>query len=178
MKKRIIVILVIAILSVTAVGAASPSTFDFGILNYYRVSDLADQEFSGYTPGIRLEGHITPWFGLGADVILQQPFVDSSSVYSFLLTTDVTFRTVVGFFEPYLGLGPAYLATLDSGDFDLLSNVAYNARAGFDFNITDMYTLGIEGKLLVGDLQTESSAFDTIDWLEATMVGVNLKIKL
>ncbi len=177
MKKRIMILVIVALLAIGAVSAATPSTFDFGLLNYYRISSIQDQDFGTYTPGLRLEGHILPWFGLGADVIMLAPF-DGSDIYSFLVSTDLTFRANIGFFEPYLGIGPAYYATLASGDFDLINDVAYNARLGFDFNITDLFTVGVEGKLLLDGLQNEASAFEGKDWLDSTMVGLTLKAKL
>lgn len=181
MKKTIIVGIVIALLAVSAITAASPSTFDFGLLNYYRLSDLSETDFTPYTPGLRFEGHITPWFGVGTDVLLDAPFEGSGDIYTFLITTDLTVRAALGFFEPFFGFGPAYQLQLDGGTASLAADVAYNARAGFDFNITDLFTLGIEAKLLLEHLPLlveGTSTFADVDWMESTFVGLGVKLKL
>ncbi|MBN2860744.1 MAG: hypothetical protein JXK93_10820 [Sphaerochaetaceae bacterium] len=181
MKKTIIVGIVIALLAVSAVNAASPSTFDFGVLNYYRLSDLSETDFTPYTPGLRFEGHITPWFGVGTDVLLDAPFEGSGDIYTFLMTTDLTVRATLGFFEPFFGFGPAYKLVLDGGSAALAADVAYNARAGFDFNITDVFTLGVEAKLLLEHLPLlvdGTNAFADVDWMESTFVGLGVKLKL
>ncbi len=181
MKRILIISIVITLLAVTGISAASPSTFDFGVLNLYRLSDLTETDFTPYTPGLRFEGHITPWFGVGTDILLDAPFEGSGDIYTFLMTTDLTVRATLGFFEPFFGIGPAYQLVLDGGSATLAADVAYNARAGFDFNITDIFTLGVEGKLLLEDLPSlvsDPSSFADVDWMESTFVGIGLKVKL
>lgn len=175
MKRLGITILLIVII-LSSVFAASPSKFDIGILNYYSIQDIADTEFTAYTPGVRLEGHITPWFGLGLDALLEKPFESPSGVYRIIATTDVSFRAPLGFFEPYIALGPTYILQIDSG-VELFSNVAYSGRVGFDFNITPIFTVGVEGKLLLDDLSGLIDGSYSIDWLDSTFVGLTLKAK-
>lgn len=175
MKKWGITILMIIII-MSSVFAATPSTFDVGVLNYYLIQDLADTEFAAYSPGVRLEGHITPWFGLGFDTIFYRPFVDSPSSVILIATTDISFRAPLGFFEPYIALGPTYILNIDSG-VDLYPFVAYSGRVGFDFNITPIFTVGVEGKLLLDDLAGLIDGSYSIDWLDSTFVGLTLKAK-
>ncbi len=184
MAKKLLILMVIMILAVSSIAAESdgPSTFDFGLLNYYRISNIADQDFATYTPGLRFEGHITPWFGIGTDIILDAPFAGVSGVYDFYVTTDLTFRGVIGFFEPFFAIGPAYKAQLvTGGNSSLDGDVKYSARAGFDFNITDIFTAGLEGKLILENIDgivDGTPALADVDWLDATYVGITLKIKL
>lgn len=177
--KRIIVIMIICV-TMGTVFAATPSVFDVGILNYYKIQNLVDQDFASYTPGVRLETHITPWFGLGADVLLEAPFAAGApaGTYNFIGTTDVSFRASLGFFEPFLAVGPAYQVTVDSTSVTLTTDVSYSARAGFDFNITDILTVGAEGKLIVNDLPgLIDGSVTSVDWLDATYVGLSIKAK-
>lgn len=160
-----------------SLSAATPSVFDVGVLNYYKIQSLADTDFASYTPGLRLEAHIVPWFGLGLDALIETPFVDNGS-FDILATTDITFRAPIGFFEPYIALGPAYRIAITSGAVALTKDVAYSARAGFDFNITSIFTIGAEAKLVVDDLPgIIAGTAGTIDWLDSTLVGLTLKAK-
>ena len=177
--KRLIVILVICITVGTAF-AATPSVFDVGILNYYKIQNVIDQDFGAYTPGVRLESHITSWFGLSTDVLLQAPFAAGSTAgtYNLIGTTDVSFRAPLGFFEPFLAFGPAYVVTVTSSGVDLAADVSYSARAGFDFNITPILTLGLEGKAIVNHLPgIIDGSIVSVDWLDATYVGLTIKAK-
>ncbi len=177
-KLGITVLMIIIVMS--SLFAATPSKFDVGVLNYYKIQDLADTDFATYTPGVRFEGHITPWFGLGFDALLEEPFAGTgtSGVYNFVATTDITFRVPLGFFEPYIALGPAYTFTISDAGFDLDADVACSGRAGFDFNITPIFTLGVEGKLVLNHIPViVTDGFSTVDWLDSTYVGLTLKAK-
>ena len=174
-KKWVLTILVIVIIT-SSLFAATPSKFDIGVLNYYKIQDIADTDFAAYSPGLRFEGHITPWFGLGLDGLLQTPFTGTSGVYNILATTDITFRVPVGFFEPYLALGPAYRLTVSDAGASLTADVIYSGRIGFDFNITPIFTVGVEGKVLLDHIPNIIDG-TAIDWLDSTHVGLTLKAK-
>ncbi len=176
-KKWFITILMI-LLVVGSLSAATPSVFDVGVLNYYKIQNLIDTDFTPYTPGVRMEAHIRPWFGLGLDTILDKPFSQASGDYVIVATTDVSFRAPLGFFEPFLAIGPAYTVTISGGAVALAANVSYSARAGFDFNITPVFTIGAEGKLIVNNLTNiVENGFASVDWLDSTYVGITLKAK-
>jgi hypothetical protein len=160
--------------------AATPSVFDVGVLNYYKIQDLIDQDFTSYTPGVRLEAHVTPWFGFSTDVLLETPFATggTSGTYNLVGTTDVSVRASLGFFEPFLAIGPAYMITIDPSGVDLTNDISYSARAGFDFNITQMLTVGAEGKLVMNHIPgLIDGSIVSVDWLDSTYVGLSIKAK-
>jgi anaerobic C4-dicarboxylate transporter len=91
----------------------------------------------------------------------------------------LVFRWPLGFFEPYVALGPAYRIELINGDPALPEVIPYGARVGFDFNITPVLALGIEGKHLIPNLPdlvgTSATGFDLTG---DTHVGLVVKAKL
>ncbi len=174
-KKLGITILMIIIV-MSSLFAATPSKFDVGVLNFYKIQNVIDTEFEAYTPGIRLEGHITPWFGLGLDALLDSPFSGGGDP-NLVLTTDIAFRASLGFFEPYIALGPAYSVVFADSGVTLDRDVMYSGRVGFDFNITSIFTVGVESKLILRHLDAVIDGSQEVDWLESTYVGLTLKAK-
>lgn len=178
--KKLGITILMVIIVMSSLFAATPSKFEVGVLNYYKIQDLADTEFTTYTPGIRFVGNLTPWFGLGLETLLEEPFVDTgtSGVYNFVATTDVNFRVPLGFFEPFLAFGPVYTFSISDAGFGLDADVAYSGRVGFDFNITPVFTLGLEGKLVLVHIPNIIDGTQAIDWLDSTYVGLTLKVKI
>lgn len=174
------IIIIAAALLVLCVGVATaevPSVFEMNVLNYYTIQDLADSEFSTYTPGVRMAFFITEWFGLSGDVLLREPFSGDISGNALLVSTDLVFRWPLGFFEMYGALGPAYDLTIDSGTIAVPAKVKYNGRVGFDFNITPVFCVGIEAKHVIQDL-SDLVAGGSLDAMADTYVGLGLKMKL
>jgi hypothetical protein len=185
MRKKLSIILLVLILvsSVSLSAAAKPSVFDFDIMNYFKLGEIAAQDFTGYTPGVRMQVNITSWFGLSAEVMCPLPADFAVGPYDATLTTDLVLRLPLGFFEPFLALGPAYTISLDpvAGIVDLDSVVHYNVRTGFDINFNNWLALGFEAKLPFYDLDTLFADLTVVDgpWLMAnTYVGLGLKFKL
>lgn len=177
-KRLMVIALILCIVGGFAV-AATPSVFDLGLVNYYTVDDLMETDFAAYTPGLRASFYVNSWFGLSGDVFLTAPFAEGGlEAMNFLLSTDLVFRAPLGFFEPYLAIGPSYQLTLGEGALSLAEAVLYSARVGFDFNITPVFALGVEGMHLinVGALIADSSTF-VDDVLANTSVGLVLKAK-
>lgn len=178
---RVRIVLIVGIMVLVCGGvilADTPSVFEAGLLNYYSIGDITDSEFSRYTPGVRMAFYITDWFGLNGDIILKEPFSGDLVGYQFLLSTTVVFRWPLGFFEPYLGIGPAYSVTLDGGDFDMPPHILYGARLGFDFNITPVFCLGVEANHIIPDIPSLLNGTDEFDVMANTYVGLALKLKL
>lgn len=182
-RKSLVIIIVLLVLFSGNLVAKSdgPSTFDMGLISYYRLSDITETNFAAYTPALRLQVNITDWFGLSAETMYEFP-LDTVTTHRLTLTTDMVFRLPIGFFEPFLALGPGYLVTIDQDStFEFVNSVIYNFRAGFDFNITDVFTLGIEGNLLIPsmvDFFTNLAALDGPYFMENTLVAIGLKAKL
>jgi len=178
MKRLVIVALIVCVFSGTAM-AASPSIFDLGLVNTYTIQDLADTDFAAYTPGLRATFYVNSWFGISSDVFLSTPFVDGGlEPMNFLLFTDLVMRAPLGFFEPYLAIGPSYQLTLNSGTVTLASLVSYSARVGFDFNITPVFALGIEGMHTVSDLSNLIDGSADFDLMNDTQAALVIKLKL
>lgn len=179
--KAITVVTIVLIFCGGMVAADTPSVFDVGLVNYYSISDLSETDFEAYTPGVRMQVNITPWFGLSGDVVWDQPIVDvPDDVYNFSLAADVAVRWPLGFFEPYFALGPAYRFVLDDEEFTMEPIVMANARAGFDFNITPVFTLGVEASLYVPDLEEVVAGTQTLNadyFMDNTYVGLSFKGK-
>jgi hypothetical protein len=182
-RKSLVIIILFVVLFTGILGAKSdgPSTFDMGLISYYRLSDITETNFAAYTPALRLQVNITDWFGLSAETMYEFP-LDTVTTHRLTLTTDMVFRLPIGFFEPFLALGPGYLVTIDQDStFEFVNSVIYNFRAGFDFNITDVFTLGIEGNLLIPsmvDFFTNLATLDGPYFMENTLVAIGLKVKL
>ena len=184
MRKRLSIILLVLILvcSASLSAAATPSVFDFDIMNYFKLGEIAAQDFTGYTPGVRMQVNITRWFGLSAEVMCPLPDDFATGEYVSTLTTDIVLRLPLGFFEPFLALGPAYVVTFTPpGLFDLNEFSHYNVRTGFDINFNNWLALGFEAKLPIYNLEQFFLNLATVDgpWLMAnTYVGLGLKFKL
>ncbi len=185
MRKRLSIILLVLILvcSASLSAAAKPSVFDFDIMNYFKLGEIAAQDFTGYTPGVRMQVNITHWFGLSTEVMCPLPVDFAAGPYDATLTTDIVLRLPLGFFEPFLALGPAYKLSIDpvAGLVDLDPTVHYNVRTGFDINFNSWLALGFEAKLPCYDLDTLFNDLTVVDgpWLMAnTYVGLGLKFKL
>lgn len=178
MRHTLVIVLIFLVVGTVAM-AATPSIFEVGLVNSYAIQDLVDTNFASYSPSIRMAFYINEWFGLSTDVLLQDPFDSPSDLYAFYIATDLVFRWPLGFFEPYVALGPAYRIELINGDPALPEVIPYGARVGFDFNITPVLALGIEGKHLIPNLPdlvgTSATGFDLTG---DTHVGLVVKAKL
>lgn len=180
MRSKIIILLaLLMVLGIGSVFAEVPSLFEINLLNYYSVEDLSESQFTNYTPGVRFAGFITKWFGLSADVILEAPFAEASPTnYHLLLATDAVVRAPLGFFEMYVAAGPAYGFTISEDNFVVDNKVKLNARVGFDFNITPLLSVGVEGAYILGDLASLVSGASEFEPKAETFVGIGLKLKL
>lgn len=176
--KVLIIAIVLLVISAGIVSADTPSVFEMNVMNYYSIKDLSDTEFARYTPGLRMAFFVTEWFGLSGEVIMPAPFDTTGPGYAFILSTDLVFRLPLGFFEMYLGFGPAYdVAISDESGLPLKNHVNYSARAGFDFNITPVFALGVEANQIV-NLDGLISGSVTYDAMRDTYVGLGIKLKL
>lgn len=181
-KKISILFLLLVLVLGTTFGASSSksSLFELTINNTVNIDDLLNKAFV-YMPALRLQFNLNSWFGLAAEGTYRYPH-GAVSDHSVTLATDVVFRAPLGFFEPSIALGPNYLMTISSaGDAVLEKSVAYGVRVGFDFNITDLLCVALEGKMLFKDLSWLFANLDLVDgqyFLEGTSVGLALKLKL
>lgn len=176
-SKAIILSVLFMVLCTGLVTAAVPSICDVGLVSSYRIQDLSEMDIAAYTPALRGQLFITPWFGLSGDVALDSPFASSSDSYTFLVSADIALRWPLGFFEPYFALGPTYKVNLTDSDIAVANAVLGNARAGFDFNITNMFAVGVEGNLVFPDLTVAVSSLDGQYFLDNTFVGVVCKAR-
>jgi esterase/lipase superfamily enzyme len=175
--KQVLVVAIILLIVGGIVVAATPSIFEMGLVNSYSISDISESEFSAYTPGVRMTFYVNEWFGLSGEALLIRPFVDGLSLGTslFYISTDLVFRWPLGFFEPYFALGPTYSVRL--GETSPLSeSILYNAKVGFDFNITPVFALGAEAGY-VANLGNILNNQAEIDLMQST-VGLVLKLKL
>jgi hypothetical protein len=178
MKRLVIIALIVCVFSGTAM-AANPSVFDLGLVNTYTIQDLADTDFATYTPGLRATFYVNSWFGISGDVFLTTPFVEGGmEPLNFLLSTDLVVRAPLGFFEPYLAIGPSYFLELDSGALTLAAQVPYSARVGFDFNITPVFALGIEGIHMIPNLSNLIAGTEDFDLMNNTQAALVIKLKM
>lgn len=183
--RKVIIILVVVVLAASASVSASstdqPSVFEISVVNSFKLAHVAAADFTAYTPALRMQFNITTWFGLSAEGMYRYP-VGAETNHIFNLATDLVVRLPLGFFEPSLALGPNYIMTLaNDNTFTFVNKVAYEARIGFDFNITDWFTVALEGKLLVSDVPTFIANLTSVDgpwFMENTFVGIVLKAKL
>lgn len=176
--KVLIIAIVLLVVTAGIVSADTPSVFEMNVMNYYSIKDLADTEFARYTPGLRMAFFVTEWFGLSGEVIMPAPFDTTGAGYAFILSTDLIFRLPLGFFEMYMGLGPAYDLLLGLDAPPLVDQVRYSARAGFDFNITPVFALSVEANHIVTNLSSVIDGVSPMDWLGDTYVGLGIKLKL
>ncbi len=175
--KRMLVVTIILCIVGGLVIAATPSIFEMGLVNSYSISDISESNFSAYTPGVRMTFYVNEWFGLSGEALLREPFQGELSLATSIIhvSTNLVFRWPIGFFEPYLSLGPTY--SVDLGETSPLSeSILYNAKVGFDFNITPVFALGAEAGYLanLGDILNDQAE---IDLMQST-VGLVLKLKL
>jgi hypothetical protein len=185
MRNRLSIIFLVLILMFSvslSAEAVKPSVFDFDVMNYYKISDLVGQNFAAYTPGVRMQVNITNWFGLSAEVICPLPADTAVGPYRFTLATDLVLRLPLGFFEPFLAMGPAYVLDLTPpGVFDFDDTVHFNVRTGFDINFNSWFALGFEAKLPVYGVEEFFLNLADVDgawFVENTYVGIGLKVKL
>lgn len=177
MHKKIMVVVLLVMMMVGGVAtAATPSVFEAGLVNSYSLQDFADTDFANYTPGVRMTFYITEWFGLSGEVLVDAPFGSGSfEIGDMFVSTDLTLRWPLGFFEPYFGVGPTYrIGIVNPGSpHEVIEELYYNARVGFDFNITPVFGLGVEAQYThdLGDLVT-------FDYMTNTKTNLLLKVKL
>lgn len=176
--KLMLVMLVVLLVVGGVVGAAVPSIFEAGLVSSYTIEALADTEFATYSPAVRLGFYVNEWFGISGEALLVSPFSESSDTYRFLLSTDLVFRWPLGFFEPYLGIGPTYDVQITSGDFSFMEKILYSARVGFDFNITPVLALGVEANHIIPDLPNLLASPENFDLMANTHIGLVVKAKL
>lgn len=178
MKKRVLFIVTILLIALVASAfAATPSLFEIGLLNYYKLQDLTDSDFAAYTPGLRASVYINNWFGLSGDAILSAPFNVTGDEYTINLSGDIVFRAPLGFFEMYGAFGPIYTLQVSADDIALEAKVNYSGRIGFDFNITPIFGIGVEALHVVSDIPALINGAE-YDLMGSTYVGVTAKLKL
>lgn len=176
--KVMVVAVVLLLLCAQVVMAEVPSIFEVNLLNYYSLKDISEGSYAAYTPGLRAALFITSWFGMSADVVMPTPFDLDGGDYSFLLNTDLIFRWPLGFFEMYGAIGPSYEVTYDQTNATLQPFVKYNGRVGFDFNLTPIFSVGVEGVYLFNDLSSLIDGTSELNPLSDTLIGIGLKVKL
>lgn len=176
MKRLVIIALIVCVFSGTAM-AASPSIFDLGLVNTYTIQDLADTDFAAYTPGLRATFYVNSWFGISGETLVATPFAGATT-WEFLISTDLVMRAPLGFFEPYFALGPYYSLILSDAGVNLQELVSYRARVGFDFNITPVFALGIEGMHMVSNLSDLIDGTASFDLMNDTRAALLIKLKL
>ncbi|MFA5513448.1 MAG: outer membrane beta-barrel protein [Sphaerochaetaceae bacterium] len=174
-KKIFLVLVLLLVLSIGATFAATPSTFEIGLLNYYSLSDLAETEFANYTPGLRATLFLKNWFGLSGDALIRAPFTGATP-YNLILSGDLVIRWPAGLVEPYIAFGPAYDFVIDEDGVSLPKTIRLGGRLGVDFNITSILSVGVEANHIVSDL---SDVIDggAYDFMGDTFVGITVKAK-
>ena len=111
--------------------------------------------------------------------MLLQPFNSPSSTFTSYVATDLVFRWPLGFFEPYLALGPAYAILYTGGTLSLPEQIPYRARVGFDFNVMPVLSIGIEAAHLIPNVpDLVGSSATGFDLMNNTHVGLVVKAKL
>jgi hypothetical protein len=178
-RKRIMIILIVLVIATGMLFAEIPSIFEAGLVSTYTIQDLADTQFANYTPAVRAAFYITEWFGLSGEIMLLQPFNSPASTFTSYLATDLVFRWPLGFFEPYLALGPAYAIVYTGGSLSLPEQIPYRARVGFDFNVMPVLAIGIEAAHLIPNIpDLVGSSATGFDFMNNTHVGLVIKAKL
>ncbi|MHC1691536.1 MAG: outer membrane beta-barrel protein [Sphaerochaetaceae bacterium] len=153
MRKTVLILIAVLLFTSTmAIPAATPSTFDLGLVGYYSYASLEQQEWDDYLPGLRAQWNLLPWIGVSADAILTYAIPDWD-YYEFIIILDAVVRANLGLIEPYIAIGPAYQAVV-IGDYSEADedSFAFNARGGVDVNITDYISVGAEANFLVDDV--------------------------
>ena len=178
MKQMLVMLVVLLVVVGGVVGAAVPSIFEAGLVSSYSLESLTDSDFATYSPAVRLGFYVNEWFGISGETLLVSPFSENSDTYRFLLSTDLVLRWPLGFFEPYLGIGPTYDLRITSGDFDFIQKILYSVRIGFDFNITPVLALGVEANHIVPDLPALLASPENFDAMANTHIGLVVKAKL
>jgi len=176
-KKTLLVIMALLLLTSVALVAKVPSMVEFGILNYYSIEDISSSEFSNYSPGIRGSVYLNKWFGLSGDVIMRAPFVKGEP-FKFILSGDAVFRWATNIVEVYGAFGPAYDLEIDEKDVYLPPNIRFGVRGGFDFNITPLLSVGVEANHIIEDLSSIIDKSLEYDLKRDVFVGITLKVKL
>lgn len=183
MRKKISILLLLLVLVLGSTFGASTQQsplFELTINNTVNLNEVINKTFV-YMPALRMQFNLKNWFGLAAEGTYRYPYGVVTD-HAVTLATEVVFKAPLGLFEPSIAIGPNYIMTISSsGDAVLEKSVAYGTRIGFDFNITDLFCVALEGKLLFDDLNWLFANLNLVDgqyFLERTSIGLALKLKL
>lgn len=177
-KKALLVVLVLMVAMTASVFAAS--TGSIGLVNYGSLADFESGDSNAYIPGLRGEFFLSDYLGVSVDAMLLESWPDYD-VYWMLYMFDAVARLPLGFIEPYFAVGPSYFGVIADGETELAEeSFGFNTRGGFDINILDSLSVGVEANFFVDDLEY---FFDNIgdyfseEGLENSLIGVTLKWK-
>jgi hypothetical protein len=177
-KKTLIVVLVILVLVTVSLAAQKASVFDISFSHSYRLDDAQAINYQAYIPGIRVQLNIRPWFGLSLGGMYD--FVENmEDVNRALLAAEIVLKAPLGFFEPFVAIGPMYSYTLPE-TVSLPDTYGAQGRAGMDFKFSRWFSLGLEGVLIAPSLTNlvdGTETFDTAYVEDHLYVGFTVKAK-
>jgi hypothetical protein len=182
LKKFTVVLVIVVLFCATPLVAKEASVFDIGIINAYRITDIAALDYQAYVPSLRLQAYVAPWFGIAVGGTYDY-LAYTDSVHRVYVSTDAVVRAPLGMFEPYLAIGPVFLLKFpNTVDPTPVAAYTYHARLGFDVYLNDWLAIGLEGDLLLPDVKNfvSSIAGATIDgtyFMDNVVAGIAIKAK-
>lgn len=177
-KKTLIVVLVILVLVTGSLAAQRASVFDISMSHSYRLDDAKAINYQSYVPGARVQINIRPWFGVSLGAMYD--FVEGmEDVNRVVMAAEIVLRAPIGFFEPFVAVGPMYSMVLPETP-SVPDTYGGQARAGIDIKFSRVFSLGAEGILVAPsftDLLDNNVAFDYDYIMENLYVGIAVKAK-
>jgi hypothetical protein len=151
MNKKMLLVAMIALAMFSgSLYARGASVLDIGISHSYRFDDAQAMDYQSYVPTVRVQLNVRPWFGISFGAMYD--FVEGmDDVHKALLSAEMVLRAPIGFFEPFVAIGPMYSLTLPETT-ELPDSYGVQGRGGFDIRFNGWLSLGLEGTVIVPSL--------------------------